>query len=73
MASSTPNVQWTCDNQDEFENLLFAFCTHTERSGDNLLISGLNGLAIELWPGDCIIIEDDKLGIIRVPEDRVNN
>ena len=70
---TTPTAQWKGDNQAEIENLLSAFVVRTDRFKDDLLITGINGMNIELHPGDCIIVEGERLGIVRVPEAREIN
>lgn len=63
-----PNAQWRCDNQDEIEALLTEFVVQTERSGDCLLIIGPLGLEVELKPGDCLLIDGDRIGVMAVPD-----
>ena len=62
-----PNAQWKLNNQPELEKLLTDFALQFERSGDHLLITGPLGLEIELAPGDCLMIDGERLGVVRVP------
>ena len=64
-----PNAQWKIDNQQELEKILVDFAVQFERSGDHLLITGPMGLEIELEPGDCVMIEGERIGVVRVPKD----
>ena len=62
-----PSAQWRLDNQHEIEALLAEYVVTTERSGDSLLITGINGMEVELKPGDCLITENGRLGVLPVP------
>lgn len=65
-----PHAQWTCDNLNQIAHLLYPFDVSIQRSGDALLITGHDGMEIELLPGDSLIVEDDKLGVVRTPVKR---
>lgn len=71
-ATPKPHAQWKGDNAHEFVNVLRPFEAKVERSGDNLLISGPLGLEIELQPGEAIVVDGDKIGIVRVKQDHRN-
>ena len=60
-------VQWRCDNQAEIEALLHPWEVQVEKSGDVLRVRGMGGLDIELEPGDSLLVEDGRLGVVRVP------
>ncbi len=62
-----PNAQWKIDNQPELEKILADFAVQFERSGDHLLITGPMGLEIELAPGDCLLLDGERIGVVRVP------
>ena len=62
-------AQWKCDNQAEFDELLRDFEINTRRESSDLLITGPDGLEIELKPGDCVILKDGQIGILRVPDE----
>ena len=62
-----PNAQWKINNQPELETLLADFAVQFERSGDHLLITGPMGLEIELAPGDCLLLDGERIGVVRVP------
>ena len=63
-----PNAQWKINNQPELEKILTDFAVQFERSGDHLLITGPMGLEIELEPGDGVIIDGERIGVVRVPK-----
>ena len=65
--TDTPNVQWKLDNLDEIEKLLEPFHARCARDGDDLLIQAWGGLSTWLSPGDCVILDGDRLGILRAP------
>lgn len=65
-----PWVQWRpegdlTDNQDEVETFLEEFETRCMRMGDNLLLQAWGGLNTELKPGDCLVLDGQRLGIVR--------
>jgi len=64
----TPNVMWQLDNMAEFEVLLDDHVAQLEKSGDLLRIRGPMGLEIILKPGDCLMLDGDSLGVVRVPD-----
>lgn len=66
---SEQTAQWKCDNQPEIDMLLNGYEIVTHRERENLLIVGSLGLEIELKPGDCLIIRDGRLGVVRVPDE----
>ncbi len=62
-----PSVQWKLDNQEEIEHLLRNHHFRCKPDGDNLLIQGAHtDLDTHLAPGDSIILDGDRLGILRV-------
>ncbi len=63
-----PNVQWKLDNIAEIEALLDEHITQVEKNGDQLRIRGPDGLEIVLNPGDCLLLDGDKIGTVRVPD-----
>lgn len=67
--TDTPNVQWKLDNLEEIENLLAPFHARCRQDGDDLLIQAWGGLNTHLSPGDCLILDGDRLGILRAPAD----
>jgi len=62
-----PNAQWRLDNLDEIEAMLEPFQARCRADGDDLLIQAWGGLDTHLSPGDSIILDGDRLGILRVP------
>ena len=64
-----PHVQWRVDNLDEIEALLIQ---HQARcrvdTDDRLLLQGWGGLDTHLNPGDCLLLNVDRLGIVRAPD-----
>ena len=68
-----PTVQWQVDNLREFEEFLDAFHVRMQRAPDDcLMIQGWGGLNVILNPGDCLLLDGDSLGIVRVPSDSEN-
>ncbi len=65
-----PNVQWKVDNVSEIDALLVDHVAVLEVSGDQLRIRGPGGLEIILNPGDCLLRDGDRLGTVRVPDDK---
>ena len=63
-----PHVQWRVDNLDEIEALLV---DHEARmrvdTDDRLLLQAVGGLDTHLMPGDCLLLDGDRLGIVRAP------
>lgn len=72
MADATPadkpTVQWQCDNLREFEEFLDPFHVRMQRAEDDcLMIQGWGGMNVLLAPGDCLILDGDSVGVVRVP------
>lgn len=70
LLSRYPNAQWKVDNLEEIEHLLRdheARCQLDEN--DTLLLQGWGGLDTRLNPGDCLILDGSRLGIIRAKTD----
>jgi hypothetical protein len=68
-----PWVQWKpegdlTDNQNEVEELLANHHTRCKRVGDVLLLQAWGGMDETLNPGDCLVLDGDRLGIVRVPD-----
>lgn len=63
-------MQWRVENQEEFARFLEPFMVRIKPiPGDQLLIQGaFTGIDIQVSPGDVLVIYDDRLGVIRVPE-----
>ena len=70
LLSLYPNVQWRVDNIEEIEHLLR---DHEARcrvdTGDRLLLQTWGGLDTHLNPGDCLILDGNRLGILRAQVD----
>ncbi len=64
---AVPNAQWKLNNQAEIEKLFPDFVVQFERSGDHLLLTGPMGMEIELEPGDCLMVDGERVGVVRVP------
>lgn len=60
-----PTVQWRGDNAAEVEHLLRNHLARADKHGDKLHVMGLGGLDITLELGDSVVIEDDRLGVMR--------
>jgi hypothetical protein len=59
-----PTVQWKGDNTGEIEHLLRDHLVRADKAGDKLQVHGI-GLNIELSLGDSLIVEGDRLGVLR--------
>jgi len=64
-----PNFQWKLDNLDELEALLTDHVVVWETDGSALRIRGQDGLEIILNPGDCLLRDGNRLGVMRVPDE----
>ncbi len=64
-----PNVQWKLDNLEEIERMLEPFEARVAKDKDRLLIQAWGGLDTHLDPGDCLLLENNRLGILRAPAD----
>jgi|AGTN01.3.fsa_nt_gi hypothetical protein len=60
-----PTVQWQGDNAKEIERFLSAFVVRADRDGENCRLIGLKGLNIVLAPGDSVVVEGERLGVLR--------
>lgn len=60
-----PTVEWNGENASEIERLLRHHVARADKEGDTCRILGLNGLNIVLHPGDRLVIEGDRLGVLR--------
>jgi hypothetical protein len=69
-----PTVQWTGENAAEIESLLTSHLVRADKHGDKLTLIGI-GLNVELNLGDTVLLDGDRLGIVRagvgIPEDFV--
>jgi len=65
------SFQWQLDNLDDLKDFLKDHVAEWETDGSALRIRGPDGLEIILNPGDCLLLDGDRLGVVRVPsEDR---
>jgi hypothetical protein len=60
-----PTAQWKGDNAQEIEHLLRDFVVRADCDGDRCRLIGLKGLNILLEPGDSVIVEGSRLGVLR--------
>jgi hypothetical protein len=65
-----PWAQWrpegnVKDNQSDIEALLANHHARCKRDGDNLMIQAWGGLSTHLEPGDCLVLDGDRLGVVR--------
>jgi hypothetical protein len=60
-----PTAQWNGDNAQEIEHLLRHHVARADKDGDCCHIIGLQGLDIRLNPGDRLVVEGDRLGVLR--------
>lgn len=59
-----PAVQWTGNNASEIEGLLSNHLARADKHGDKLHLIGI-GLDVEMTLGDSIVMDGDRLGIVR--------
>lgn len=62
---SRATVEWKGDNEQEIERLLREHLARADRECDQCRIRGIDGLNITLNPGDRIMVEGDRLGVLR--------
>ena len=65
-----PVVMWKVegdltDNIEEVRAFLEPFEARCKRFGDALILQTWGGLNTELAPGDCLVLDGNRLGIIR--------
>jgi len=65
-----PHIQWRVENQEEVARFLEDFMVRIKPiPGDQLLIQGaFTGADIQVSPGDVLVLYNDKIGVVRVPE-----
>ena len=63
-------IQWRVENLEEMTRFLEPFMVRIMPiPGDQLMIQGaLTAMDLQISPGDCLIVHNDKLGVVRVPE-----
>lgn len=63
-------IQWRVENQEEFARFLEPFMVRIKPiPGDQLLIQGaITGMDLQISPGDVLILNNDQLGVVRIPE-----
>lgn len=63
-------IQWRVENQEEFARFLEPFMVRIKPiPGDQLLIQGaMTGMDIQVSPGDVLILHNNQLGVVRIPE-----
>ena len=59
-----PAIQWDGDNVAEIERFLSAHLARADKHGDKLRLIGI-GLNVELNLGDSLMLDGDRLGIVR--------
>lgn len=59
-----PTVRWTGDNLGEVERFLSNHLARADKHGDKLHLIGI-GLNVELSLGDSIMLDGDRMGIVR--------
>lgn len=70
LLSKLPWAQWRpegdrTDNQGDIENLLANHHARVKRDGDRLLVQAWGGMSVHLEPGDCLVLDGDRLGVVR--------
>jgi hypothetical protein len=60
-----PTVQWNGENAEQIEHLLRNHVARADKEGDRCRIRGIDGLNITLGLGDRLVIEGDRLGVLR--------
>ena len=63
-------VQWRVENQEEVARFLEDFMVRIKPiPGDQLLIQGaFTGMDLQVSPGDVLVLHNDQLGVVRIPE-----
>ncbi len=63
-------IQWRVENQEEVARFLEDFmCRIRPIPGDQLLIQGaFTGADIQVSPGDVLVLNNGRLGVVRIPE-----
>jgi hypothetical protein len=61
-------VQWQGNNPGEIESFLHKFVVRADQFGEQCHIRGINGLHVVLEPGDSVVLDRGKLGVIRHPK-----
>jgi hypothetical protein len=63
-------VQWRVENQEEVARFLEDFMVRIKPiPGDQLLIQGaFTGMDIQVSPGDVLVLKNNQLGVVRIPE-----
>ena len=63
-------IQWRVENQEEFARFLEPFMVRIKPiPGDQLLIQGaFTGMDLQISPGDVLVLKDNRLGVVRIPE-----
>lgn len=59
-----PSIVWDGDNAKEIERLLSHHLARADKAGDKLRLIGI-GLNVELSLGDTVLLDGDRLGIVR--------
>jgi hypothetical protein len=66
------SIVWDGDNAAEVEQLLGQHLARADKAGDKLTLIGI-GLSVELALGDTVLLDGERLGIVRagvgIPED----
>jgi hypothetical protein len=65
-----PWAQWRpegdrTDNQEDIEKLLAWHHARCKRDGDRLLVQAWGGMNVRLETGDCLVLDGDRVGIVR--------
>jgi hypothetical protein len=60
----SPTIRWNGDNAAEVERLLSNHLARADKHGDKLQLIGI-GLNVELNLGDTLVLDGDRLGIVR--------
>lgn len=72
MRRPNPTVQWQGDNAAQVEHLLRHHAARADKEGDRLHIIGLAGLDLMLELGDSVVVEGDRLGVMRKQQGSVD-
>jgi hypothetical protein len=59
------SVEWNGENAAEIEGLLRLHVARADKEGDQCCIRGIDGMSIVLDLGDRVMIEGDRLGVLR--------
>ena len=63
-------IQWRVENEEEVARFLEPFMVRIKAlPGNQIMIQGaFTGMDIQVSPGDVLVLKDNQLGVVRIPE-----